>query len=513
MNAIAYIRVSTDEQVNGTSLDSQRKACINYAKKEGLQLPLDNIFCEEGESAKLLNRPELARMLSFCAKNKDSLTHCIVWKVDRLARNVQYHQMIRAQFSKMGIKLVSVTEPIGDDPMGSLFENMLSAFAQFDNEIRTARTTGGMRERTKQGGWVHETPPGYKKSKTASGVPTMEHDELAPNVKSFLELFATGNYTVTQAVDLAYELGIRTKNGKRKHWQGIKNILTNPLYVGIIRTKLSEGKSIKGLHNPMIRIETYNKIQDILSGNSINISKHAEEDWPLRGGFLVHSCGHQMTGSSPMGNSGPSPRYHCTKCRATNIGKPVSKKREIVHEEFMSILSNIRPSAGTVKLFREIILRRWNESYKIAREQYLNIQEELEKVKSYKSRVLDLYIEGKLKKEDYDAKTGEINFKISNLELMLSDAIDDTNDKEKIIDDALILISNPAKFWNLSNIEIRKRIQNSIFPEGLVYDCKEGFGTPKINESYLLIQKIADESAKNPNLVAATGIEPVTLGL
>ena len=513
MSVIAYIRVSTEEQVNGTSLDSQRKACLEYAKKEGLELPLENIFCEEGESAKLLNRPELARMLDFCSKNKGGLTHCIVWKVDRLARKVEYHQIIRAQLAKMGIKLVSVTEPIGDDPMGLLFENMLSAFAQFDNEIRTARTTGGMRERTKQGGWVHETPPGYKKLKTPSGIPTLEPDESAPKVKRFLELFATGAYTVAQAVDLAYELGIRKKDGKKKHWQGIKDILTNPLYIGVINTKFTDGKPIKGLHPPIINNKTYNKIQDVLFGNSINVSKHAEADWPLRGGFLIHSCGHQMTGSAPMGNSGPSPRYHCTHCKASSLGKPVSKKREIVHEEFMSLLSEITPSEGTTRLFKEIILRRWNEAYKESRQLSLNIQDELERAKTNKSRVLDLYIEGKLNKEDYESKMEEIRSQISNLELRLSDTTEDTNNKDKVIDDALLFLSNPAKFWNLSSIELRKRIQNSIFPEGLVYDCKDGFGTVKPSNSYLLIKKIADKSAKNSNLVAATRIELVTSGL
>lgn len=505
MTAIAYIRVSTDEQVNGTSLDSQKKACIDYAKKEGLYLPAENIFREEGESAKLLDRPELARLLDFCSKNKGSLTHCIVWKVDRLARKVEYHQIIRAQLAKVGIKLVSVTEPIGDDAMGSLFENMLAAFAQFDNEIRTARTTGGMRERTKQGGWVHDAPPGYRKTKTPSGIPTIEPDETAPNVKKFLDLFATGAYTVAQSVELAYKLGIRQKNGKKKQWQGIKDILSNPLYVGVINTKFTDGESVKGLHSPIISDKTFNKIQDILLGNSINVSRHAEAEFPLRGGFLIHTCGNIMTGSAPRGHSGPSPRYHCTVCKASNIKKPVSKMVGKVHNDFMALLSDIRLSEGTSRLYKEIILRRWNDAHKEARALSLNIQEELEKVKTRKSNLVDLFVDGQINKEEYDLKMNEITRKTTNLELRLSEAAEDTNNKDKVIDDALLFMSDPGKFWNLSGIELKKRIQNSIFPEGIVYDCKDGFGTLKINPSYLLIKKIADESAKNPNLVGVTG--------
>lgn len=162
--AVAYVRVSTDEQVSGTSLDSQERACRDYALKNELDLPDNNIFREEGESAKIINRPELARMLEFCSKNRDKIAYCIVWKVDRLARKAEYHHIIKANLAKLGISLVSVTEPIGDDPMGTLFENVLASFAQFDNEIRTARTTGGMRARSEQGGWCHDAPFGYKKN-------------------------------------------------------------------------------------------------------------------------------------------------------------------------------------------------------------------------------------------------------------------------------------------------------------------------------------------------------------
>jgi DNA invertase Pin-like site-specific DNA recombinase len=48
MRAIAYVRVSSEEQVHGTSLDSQVEACIEYAKQQGLQLDKNDIFREEG---------------------------------------------------------------------------------------------------------------------------------------------------------------------------------------------------------------------------------------------------------------------------------------------------------------------------------------------------------------------------------------------------------------------------------------------------------------------------------
>src|SRR5579871_5135643 len=174
MKAVIYARVSTEDQVHGTSLDSQVKSGLKEAGVMGLEVPETFIFREEGVSAKIIDRPQLAKMLETCAKNKGQISHCIVWKVDRLARKSEHHHIIKANLAKFGVKLHSVTEPIGEDPMGNLMDGVLAAYAQFDNEIRLIRTVGGLKARTEQGGWPHDAPYGYKKARTASGISTIE---------------------------------------------------------------------------------------------------------------------------------------------------------------------------------------------------------------------------------------------------------------------------------------------------------------------------------------------------
>ena len=57
MNAVIYCRVSSKEQVEGTSLDSQEKACKDYAAKN--KLDVLQVFTDRGESAKFADRPQL----------------------------------------------------------------------------------------------------------------------------------------------------------------------------------------------------------------------------------------------------------------------------------------------------------------------------------------------------------------------------------------------------------------------------------------------------------------------
>ena len=61
--------------------------------------------------------------------------------------------------------------------------------------------------------------------------------------------------------------------------------------------------------------------------------------------------------------------------------------------------------------------------------------------------------------------------------------------------------------------QIKKDIQKLLFPHGIEYDFETGFGTVQKPETYLLINKLSEKSAKNTKMVVATRIELVTSGL
>lgn len=77
----------------------------------------------------------------------------------------------------------------------------------------------------------------------------------------------------------------------------------------------------------------------------------------------------------------------------------------------------------------------------------------------------------------------------------------------------MLFITNPEIFWNQSETPVKRMVQQFIAPNGIPYGAGTGFGTTKDIESYLLINKIGGRSAEKVDLVALTGIEPVTLGL
>src|ERR1041384_2476753 len=109
--AVIYYRVSTSEQAErGFSLDNQKQACIKYADNNNYQRA--KFFSDEGKSAKTANRPGLQSMLKFCSDKKNQIEAIIVYKVDRLTRNVEDYSSIGTCIKKQGIKLISTTEAI-----------------------------------------------------------------------------------------------------------------------------------------------------------------------------------------------------------------------------------------------------------------------------------------------------------------------------------------------------------------------------------------------------------------
>src|SRR5437867_11115012 len=196
MNGIIYCRVSSKEQIEGTSLESQEMACMEYARSKNINIL--KIFIEQGESAKFADRTQLLELIDFCRQNKGNIEVLLVWKVDRFARNVGDHFSIKASLLKYGVRIVSVTEPIDSNPEGKLMETILAGFAQFDNDIRAMRTVQGMRRKLQEGIFPWKPPLGYKSArrpeekKTAADLPD---EPTFTQLRKAWGMFVTGAYT------------------------------------------------------------------------------------------------------------------------------------------------------------------------------------------------------------------------------------------------------------------------------------------------------------------------------
>lgn len=510
---LIYVRVSSKEQVEGTSLVEQVRACQEFARKKDTVVTEDNIYREEGESAKVIHRTELQRLIKFATSKKNEVDVLYIWKIDRLARNLSDYYAIKVLLAQSNVKIISVTEPIDDDPVGRFLEAILAAAAQFDNEIRAIRTTGGMRARVEQGRWPHDAPIGYlKKNKRVVIDPV-----FGPIVKELVLTYSKGGYNYSDLANLAFEKGVMTKSGKKKTTDQMKRMVTNPIYAGFTVSKLSP-TPVKGLHDALVDLDIIKKNTNIVNGVVKNYSVQGDDLFPLRGSLLCIICEKTMTGSAPTGSSGARfPRYGCNRssCTVRATGRAVaSKSIDIVHEDFRGLLRSLRPlDEGVGRLYKQLVLRVWNESFAKTTESISDIQKKIERAEKFKINITAKFINDQITEAERNLQMDGVDKELALLNQELENLSEYKERNEGLVDTAMEFISDPEKFWNRAATPVKKLVQQFLFPSGIAYDFETGFGTLEKIDSYLLINKISGKTAENTNLVAATRIELVTLGL
>ncbi len=356
MTGVIYCRVSSKEQIEGTSLESQQAACREFARSKNIEVL--KVFIEQGESAKFADRTQLLELIDFCRKNKGSVNALLVWKVDRFARNVSDHFSVKATLGKYGVRIVSVTEPIDNNPEGKLMETILAGFAEFDNSIRAMRTVQGMRRKIQEGIFPWRPPLGYKSSVTGTEKKNMPDlpDEPAFSLlrRAFAE-FATGAYTKAEIGRLMGRWGLVAIRGRSLAPQSLDELFANPFYAGILVDPWTR-EEYPGKHAPLITRSEFARVQQVLAARNRSVAHRKErEEFPLRGLIRCEGCRHSLTAAFSRGRSNSYPYYLCAQRQCARRGKSVPAAK--VHDEFMSFLDDITPRPQLIDEIADRVLK------------------------------------------------------------------------------------------------------------------------------------------------------------
>ena len=139
MRAVAYARVSTDEQArSGLGLDAQRRAVEAEATRRGWDVEW---VVDEGYSARTLRRPGLQALLDGIGEG-DVLA---VARLDRLSRSLVDFAGLMERAQRDGWSLVALD--LGVDmttPGGRLVANVMAAVAQWEREVISERTRAAL---------------------------------------------------------------------------------------------------------------------------------------------------------------------------------------------------------------------------------------------------------------------------------------------------------------------------------------------------------------------------------
>jgi site-specific DNA recombinase len=461
-NGVIYCRVSTKEQVQNLSLSTQLTACKVYCAREGINVA--EVFVDAGESAKTTDRREFQRLLSYCRTNKGRVQFVVVYNITRFARNAHDHLVIRALLLHLGVTLRSVNEPISDDPVGKLTENMLAAIAQFDNDQKAERTKAGMKAALTRGRWVWQADLGYRNGHVKLGEPSLVPDaERAPFIASGFEMIASG-YTKTAALKAVTALGLRTRSGKPLTPQSFGTLLKRRIYIGIIDAPGFGLSGIAGDFEPLVSEELFQRAQAALRRGSGPATMHHLDspDFPLRRFVVCDTCNTPMTGSAPRGRTKSYEYYHCRKCRGVSI------PRAVLHERFVEVLSGLKPRPEYLALFRAIVLDVWNARGAQAGALRGALEAKLTDLRRREEDLEEAFLYRKtIDATTYARQRDMVREQLALASIDLDDARQEEVDIDGLVGFAEYVLTNAARMWMEATAEQRPRLQRALFPEGL----------------------------------------------
>ncbi len=209
MNAIGYVRVSTDEQVLGP--DAQRHAIEGWARANGATLAAVHVDMGVSGAAPLEDCPALVGALTDVRAHR--ATVLVVAKRDRLARDVMKAGMVEALLRRQGARCVSAAgEGDGEGPADALMRTIIDAFAQYERALIGARTKAGLAVKRARGELVGSVPLGF--ALAPDGVHLAPDAAEAAAVARAVALRAEG-LTLAAVADRLLVEGHRPRTGAR----------------------------------------------------------------------------------------------------------------------------------------------------------------------------------------------------------------------------------------------------------------------------------------------------------
>ncbi|WP_253306884.1 recombinase family protein [unidentified bacterial endosymbiont] len=297
-----YTRKSTDEGLEQeyNSIDAQRDAGHAYIASQRTEgwLPVADDYDDPAYSGGHMERPALQRLLADIEAGQIDII--IIYKIDRLTRNLSDFSKMVELFDRQGVSFVSVTQQFNTTTsMGRLMLNILLSFAQFEREVTGERIRDKIAASKRKGIWMGGTPPlGYDvqdrrlvhNPAEAQLVQQIFHRFIALGSSTLLvkELQQTGATSKSWTTQRG-----QVRQGKLIDKSLIYKLLNNRLYLGELQ---HQGQWYPGEQAAIIDQATWDSVQAILDTHRRVRSNHTRATVPfLLKGLLFGSDGRALS--------------------------------------------------------------------------------------------------------------------------------------------------------------------------------------------------------------------------
>jgi site-specific DNA recombinase len=447
--AAIYARVSTEKQEKEKTIESQLADLREACKRDGVKIVKE--YIDNGFSGATLARPALDRLRDDASKGIFNVVY--IHSPDRLARKYVYQAIVVEELKKKGIEMVFLNKPLTDSPEDQLLLGVQGVIAEYEKAKFAERSRRGRLYKAKMGRIVGNIAPfGYRylKDEQRNGCYVIDEDE-ARIVKLIFDLYIKLGSVRAVAKELT-RMGIKPRQGVHWRQSTLHRILRNETYIGTTyynkTCSIEPAKSKKYVRRPksshkfrekvewipikvppILDEETFKTVQELLKRNS-KIHIRSSRKYLLSGLIECGYCGANYSGDICHG-------YRFYRCNNRHRRFPLSRNcnaRMISADKIENSIWNAIVQAVmkphvlipyTLGLTSNV--KKLKENLE---EERLKLKQEKNALEIKKDRIIELYTDGTITKEqlthkmeEYKGKEGEIEEKLKDVEAKLNQII------------------------------------------------------------------------------------------
>ncbi|MEH6891175.1 recombinase family protein [Bacillus sp. JJ864] len=473
-----YIRVSTEEQKQGHSLEAQESMIKEFADKKDYEIY--DVYSDGGYSGKNFDRPEAQRLLSDL-KN-DKIDVILVWKVDRLSRNnTDVMSLIDTELTPRNKSLIITSIDMdSSSPTGHMFISLLSTFARYERATIIDRVKAGMQKRAEKGYWNGGLILGYD----SVDKKLIINENESKIVREIFQLRAEGK-GYKFIVNTLNKRGVTTKTGKNFSIPAIKLIVNNNIYTGMMvwkkyqdwNTKRRTGKAepiiAEGIHDAIIDEDLWTRVQKVneLQKNSFSSNRNFNGNFLLTGILRCPKCG-AGTVMTKIKKKNSDDYYLYYMCQAYH-----SKGREVCSANLVNkdqveqqVLNVISLLVNEDDIVTALINELNSDNDKVNEVHIADIKifkKQLSKAYDKRTKLDNDYFEGNIESSTYNRLMNGLQIEINKLKRNIRESENEITKNYSMInkEEVIHALKNFNKFFKMVNDEERKLLIRSLIKE------------------------------------------------
>ena len=442
-----YIRVSTEMQVDGYSLDAQRDRLKKYADYQGIEIVRE--YCDAGKSGKsITGRPEFTNMVNDIVSQRDDVSYVLVFKLSRFGRNAADVLNSLQKIQDYGVNLICVEDGIDSSKeSGKLTITVLSAVAEIERDNILVQTMEGRKQKAREGKWNGGIAPYGYQLDSRKAMLTVDEDE-AKIVKKIFNLYAYSDMGIATISDYLNNNGfIKNKNREFETVTFspvyVRRILDNPVYLGKItygrfttqkvkgtrdefkRVRSKDYLECDGLHPAIIDEDTWRTVRVKREESSIRWVKtySLDHEHLLTGLIECPCCGKRIRGmtnryiSKKTGKNKDTFFYRCNNRGVLENGDRCTFKKSLPEKKIDDEVADILLDIIHDDKLNECIIKKLKEKTDTSylKEERERLKENLKLVEANKDKLLEQIDRLDVEDKHYERKNKDMQNRLDNL--------------------------------------------------------------------------------------------------